>query len=70
MFSDLFDEKIKEKLPDISSSGFVIDKDGTLKFVFNAAATIKIEKNESEWEDVRSMFMTLQLRSKIIINVS
>lgn len=58
-------DKIRAKVPDISSSGLVIDKDGTVKFVFNLAGIIKVEKNESEWEDARSMFMTFQVRSKL-----
>ena len=63
-------EKISKKLPEIAPSGLNIEKDGTLKIVFNFAATIRVERNESDWIDVRSMYTTFQLRNRLKVNTT
>lgn len=71
MILSIDQQKINEKLPDVPPSGFNIDKDGTIKFVFNFMGSIRVQNNETlVWDDVRSLFATFQARLKLKVNTT
>lgn len=58
---------IEKKIPDPKPSGFQIDRNGNFRFVFNFSVTILVEKKgkRGEWEEARSMFVSLVAKGKI-----
>lgn len=57
---------INKHFPEVKPAGLSIEKDGTIKLAINLATLLKVEKWADNWEVARTIFMTFQIRGKII----
>ena len=61
---------IANKLDNAKASGFQMDKNGNFRFVFNFSTTLLVEKKgvRAEWEEARSIFISLVAKGKFVVD--
>lgn len=61
---------LSKKLENAKASGFQMDKNGNFRFIFNFSTTLLIEKKgvRSEWDEARSIFISLVAKGKMAID--
>jgi len=58
---------ISAKLPDVKTSGFQMDKNGNFRFVINLGIEIAVEKGFKQYEEARSIYVSLVAKGKVVI---
>jgi hypothetical protein len=70
LYFSLSHSLIEQKVSDPKPSGFQVDRNGNFRFVFNFSMTVLVEKKgfRGEWEEARSMFVSLVAKGKVSTN--
>jgi len=62
---------VSNKLDGVKPTGFQMDKNGNIKFVFNLSITLLIEdKATKKWDEARAMFMSFTAKGKVTTNTT